>query len=158
VNQFVSSIAVLLLSVGLLHGCAQPEIGKGFIPDENGTNLDEPPKVKKSTASELIIYFDINSSIIDAKARPIIEAQGKRLRADPNLHVALEGHAAESAVRELNLALGQKRAESVRKALSLMGVPDRQMEAVSFGSEKPVIPGLSATDMQKNLRVEINFR
>ena len=105
-----------------------------------------------------IVYFDFDSFVIRTEARPIIEAHGRRLRADAKLHVALEGHTDDRGGREYNLGLGQKRAEAVRKALSLMGVADSQMEAVSFGKEKPAVPGTSEAAMQENRRVEINYR
>ena len=107
---------------------------------------------------ERIVYFDFDSFVIRTEARPIIEAHGRRLRADAKLHVALEGHTDDRGGRGCNLGLGQKRADAVRKALSLMGVADGQMEAVSFGKEKPAVPGTSEAAMQENRRVEINYR
>ena len=107
---------------------------------------------------ERIVYFDFDSFVIRAEARPIIEAHGRRLRADDKLRVALEGHTDDRGGREYNLGLGQKRADAVRKALSLMGVADSQMEAVSFGKEKPAVPGNTEAAMQENRRVEINYR
>jgi len=109
-------------------------------------------------AKERIVYFDFDSFVIRPDARPIIEAHGRRLRADAKLHVALEGHTDDRGGREYNLGLGQKRADAVRKALSLMGVADSQMEAVSFGKEKPAVPGTSEAAMQENRRVEISYR
>jgi peptidoglycan-associated lipoprotein len=110
------------------------------------------------TMRDRIVYFDFDSFVIRTEARPIIEAHGRRLRADAKLHVALEGHTDDRGGREYNLGLGQKRADAVRKALSLMGVADSQMEAVSFGKEKPAVPGTSEAAMQENRRVEINYR
>ena len=107
---------------------------------------------------ERTVYFDFDSYVIRAEARPVIEAHARRLRADAKLRVALEGHTDERGGREYNLGLGQKRADAVRKALSLLGVADTQMEAVSFGKEKPAVPGTSEAAMQENRRVEINYR
>ena len=107
---------------------------------------------------ERIVYFDFDSFVVRPEARPIIEAHARRLRADAKLRVALEGHTDERGGREYNLGLGQKRADAVRKALSLLGVADSQMEAVSFGKEKPAVPGTSEAAMQENRRVEINYR
>jgi len=107
---------------------------------------------------ERIVYFDFDSFVIRTEARPLIEAHARRLRADGKLRVALEGHTDERGGREYNLGLGQKRADAVRKALSLLGVSDSQMEAVSFGKEKPAVPGNSEAAMQENRRVEINYR
>ena len=73
-------------------------------------------------------------------------------------HVAIEGHTDESGGREYNLALGQKRAEAVRRAMGLLGISDNQMEAVSFGKEKPALGGLDETAFAKNRRVELTYR
>ena len=70
----------------------------------------------------------------------------------------LEGHTDDRGGREYNLALGQKRAESVRRALTLLGVNDNQLEAISYGKEKPAVVGDTEEAMQKNRRVEITSR
>jgi peptidoglycan-associated lipoprotein len=107
---------------------------------------------------ERIVYFDFDSFAIREDAVPILEAHARRLRADVGLRVALEGHTDERGGREYNVALGQKRTDAVREALILLGVSDSQMEAVSFGKEKPAVPGTSEAAMQENRRVEINYR
>ena len=109
-------------------------------------------------STQRIGYFDFDSYIVRSEARPIIEAHARRLRDDIKLRIVLEGNTDERGGREYNLGLGQKRADAVRKALSLLGVADSQMEAVSFGKEKPADPGNSEAAMQKNRRVEINYR
>ena len=78
--------------------------------------------------------------------------------ADKSRKVNIEGHTDERGGREYNLALGQKRAEAVRRALSLLGVPESQMEAVSFGEEKPAQTGLDEGAFAKNRRVELTYR
>ncbi|NBR50056.1 hypothetical protein EBU02_14680, partial [bacterium] len=107
---------------------------------------------------ERIVYFDFDSFLIREEAIPILEAHSRRLRANVGLRVALEGHTDDRGGREYNVALGQKRTDAVRDALILLGVADNQMEAVSFGKEKPAVPGTSEAAMQENRRVEINFR
>jgi peptidoglycan-associated lipoprotein len=72
--------------------------------------------------------------------------------------VALEGHTDERGGREYNLALGQNRAEAVRRAMGLLGVADSQLEAVSFGKEKPAVLGSTEAAMEKNRRVEITYK
>lgn len=69
----------------------------------------------------------------------------------------LEGHTDDRGGREYNLALGQKRAESVRRALTLLGVSESQVEAVSFGKEKPSALGMDESSLAKNRRVEIKY-
>jgi len=71
--------------------------------------------------------------------------------------VTLEGNTDERGGREYNLALGQKRADAVRRALGLLGVPESQMEAVSFGKEKPAVQGSSEDAYAKNRRVELTY-
>ena len=70
----------------------------------------------------------------------------------------IEGHTDERGGREYNLALGQKRAEAVRRALGLLGVTDVQVEAVSFGKEKPAAIGSDEASLAKNRRAELNYR
>lgn len=105
-----------------------------------------------------LVFFDYDSYAIRAEFQPVIEAHAKFLKANPGRKIALEGHTDERGGREYNLALGQKRAESVRRALGVLGVSDNQMEAVSFGKEKPADLGSSEEAMAKNRRVEISYR
>lgn len=105
-----------------------------------------------------IIFFDFDSFIIRADAQGIIDAHARLLRSDPAKHIVIEGHTDERGGREYNLALGQKRAEAVRRSLSLLGVPDAQMESVSFGKEKPAAQGSSETAHSQNRRAEISYR
>jgi peptidoglycan-associated lipoprotein len=72
--------------------------------------------------------------------------------------VSIEGHTDERGGREYNLALGQKRSEAVRRALALLGVGDAQVEAVSFGKEKPAVQGTGEEVWAQNRRAEIFYR
>ncbi len=105
-----------------------------------------------------LVYFDYDSYAIRPEFQAVVEAHAKFLKANPQRKVALEGHTDERGGREYNLALGQKRAEAVRRAMGLLGVTDGQLEAVSFGKEKPAAQGASEEAMAKNRRVEIMYR
>lgn len=105
-----------------------------------------------------IIYFDFDSNAIKPEFQPIIDGHARFLKANPKRHIFLEGHTDERGTREYNLALGQRRAEAVRSALKLLGVQDSQMEAVSFGKEKPADPASGEEAWAKNRRVEIAYR
>ena len=105
-----------------------------------------------------LVFFDYDSYVIRSEFQPVVEAHAKFLKANPTRKIALEGHTDERGGREYNLALGQKRAEAVRRALSILGVSDAQMEAVSFGKEKPAAQGSSEEAMAQNRRVEISYR
>lgn len=105
-----------------------------------------------------IVYFDFDSYSVKPEAQPQIEAHAKFIKAHPTAKVQLEGHTDERGGREYNLALGQKRAEAVRRSLGLLGVNDAQLEAVSYGKEKPAVEGSSESAYAQNRRVEINYR
>lgn len=105
-----------------------------------------------------IVYFDFDSYVIKPEFQSVIEAHAKYLTANKSRKMAIEGHTDERGGREYNLALGQKRAEAVRRALGLLGVADSQVEAVSFGKEKPAVSGFDEAAMAKNRRAEINYR
>ena len=105
-----------------------------------------------------LIYFDYDSNVIKPEFQPLIEKHARFLKANAGRKIALEGHTDERGGREYNLALGQRRAEAVRRALGLLGVADNQMEAVSFGKEKPAVAGSDEAAWAKNRRVEITYR
>ena len=105
-----------------------------------------------------IVYFDLDSFLIKPEFQAIVETHAVFIKKNKALRVAIEGHTDETGGREYNLALGQKRAEAVRSALGLLGVADGQIEAVSFGKEKPAVLGSDEGAMAKNRRAEITYR
>ena len=107
---------------------------------------------------ERIIYFDFDSYTVKPEFVATLEAHARFLNADRQRRVILEGHTDERGGREYNLALGHKRADAVRRALALMGVQDTQMEAVSFGKEKPAVQGSGEEAWSRNRRVELSYR
>lgn len=105
-----------------------------------------------------VVYFDFDSYVIKDEYRGTVEGQARRLSADRKRHVTVEGHTDERGGREYNLALGQKRAEAVVKSLTLLGVPGNQLEAVSFGKERPAVQGSDEAAWAKNRRAELKDR
>lgn len=105
-----------------------------------------------------IIYFDFDSYTVKPEFQSVLEGHARFLKASSARKVMLEGHTDERGGREYNLALGQKRAEAVRRSLGLLGVPDAQMEAVSFGKEKPAVLGGGESAYAQNRRVELSYR
>ena len=131
----------------------------------NVATLDTTAGTKSATGSDALaaanartIYFEFDSFAIRPEYQAIIETQARNLKANKNQRISIDGHTDERGGREYNLALGQKRADAVRKALSLLGVADTQMESVSFGKEKPAATGDSEMAMEKNRRAEIVTR
>lgn len=109
-------------------------------------------------ALQRVVYFDFDSFEIRPEYASVLEANARYLAADGSRRLALEGHTDERGGREYNLALGQKRAEAVRRAMGLLGVRDSQLEAVSFGEEKPAVLGFDEAAFAKNRRVELTYR
>ncbi|MBX3624837.1 MAG: peptidoglycan-associated lipoprotein Pal [Rhizobacter sp.] len=105
-----------------------------------------------------VVYFDYDSFVIKDEFRPVIEGQAKMLTANKSKKLTIEGHTDERGGSEYNLALGQKRAESVAKSLKLLGVTDAQIEAVSFGKERPADQGHDEAAWAKNRRAELSSR
>ncbi|HOB44906.1 MAG TPA: peptidoglycan-associated lipoprotein Pal [Zoogloea sp.] len=94
-------------------------------------------EAERAELAKKSVYFGFDQYAVDAKYRDVVKQHSDFIAAHPNDTVMIQGNADERGSREYNLALGQKRAEAVRKALTLLGVADSRLEAVSFGSEKP---------------------
>ena len=105
-----------------------------------------------------IIYFDFDSYTVKPEFQSLLEAHARYLKASSARKVMLEGHTDDRGGREYNLALGQKRAEAVRRSLGLLGVSDAQVEAVSYGKEKPAVQGNNESAFAQNRRVELSYR
>ena len=91
--------------------------------------------------SKRIVYFDFDKSNIRPEFQALIAAHANFLRKYPNAHVILQGNTDERGSREYNMALGQRRADSVKQALEVLGVNNAQIETISFGEEKPAVEG-----------------
>lgn len=167
-----------LLVAVVLAGCSSVKLDDVPVEDKNARAVAPQPGASAATESRVapvsadsaagtaagpvnvarLVYFDYDSYVIKPEFQSLIEAHARFLKANQTRHVSLEGHTDERGGREYNLALGQRRAEAVRRALSLLGVGDNQMEAVSFGKEKPAVPGSDESAWAKNRRVEIVYR
>lgn len=130
------------------------------VAQSNVTKLDisKVPQDEVAGAGARVIYFDYDSFVVKPEFQSIVEAHARYLKADKNRKMAIEGHTDERGGREYNLALGQKRSEAVRRAIGLLGGPDAQIEAVSFGKEKSAATGADEAAFAKNRRAEINYR
>lgn len=127
------------------NGVAPVDLGAGSMPG------NAPSEAR-------IVYFDYDSFVIKPEFQSVIVAHARFAKAQTGRKLAIEGHTDESGGREYNLALGQKRAEAVRDALAILGVSQAQMEAVSFGKEKPAVVGNDEAAYSKNRRAEIRYQ
>jgi peptidoglycan-associated lipoprotein len=105
-----------------------------------------------------VIYFDYDSYVVKDEYRSAIDAHARALAADRGRRLSIQGHTDERGGREYNLALGQRRAEAVARSLALLGAAENQVEAVSFGKERPAVSGADEASWAKNRRAELVYR
>jgi peptidoglycan-associated lipoprotein len=103
------------------------------------------------------VYFELDSSSLDPENRAIVEAHAAYLSSNPDIRVALEGHADERGTREYNLALGERRANGVSDLMQALGVGADRITSISYGEEKPVALGHNESAWRLNRRVEILY-
>jgi peptidoglycan-associated lipoprotein len=120
----------------------------------SGHPLDDP----SSLLAKRVVYFEFDESVILDEDRPILEAHAQYLSQNPGAAVTLEGHTDERGTREYNLALGERRALSVRQFMSLLGASGQQLRTVSYGEERPAASGHNEEAWAQNRRVEILYR
>ncbi len=103
------------------------------------------------------VYFDFDQYSVKPEFDALLADHGKFLAAHPKVLIKVEGNTDERGGAEYNLALGQKRAEAVLKALQVYGVKESQLEAVSYGKEKPKASGHDEAAMAQNRRVDLGY-
>jgi len=123
-------------------------------PAESGIN---PLKDPNNILSKRSVYFDFDKFDVKPEFRPIVEAHAKYLKDNPGAKMLIQGNADERGSREYNVALGQRRSDSVKNMLKLLGVRDTQMEAVSLGEEKPTCAEHSEDCWAKNRRDDMLY-
>ena len=101
-----------------------------------------------------LVFFDTDSHTLTAEARSTLDSQARWLNTSPNLNITVEGHADERGTREYNLALGDRRATSVKNYLISMGVDPRRINTISYGKEQPMVVGDSGQYWAQNRRAK----
>jgi peptidoglycan-associated lipoprotein len=151
--------ATLLLSAALLTACASGvNLDDVDCKGKGGTDFSSQPwNDPKSPLFKRSVYFDFDSYAVKSEYQATLQAHANYLKANKDRKIKIEGNTDERGTTEYNLALGQRRSEAVRKSLSLLGVPDSQMEAVSFGKEKPKAQGSNEAAWQENRRADIAY-
>jgi peptidoglycan-associated lipoprotein len=163
--------AVILSTVALLAACSSPIKKDSAAPVENrsGANVDsrsvngmnagssDPLNDPQGVLAKRSIYFDLDSYTVKDEFKSVVENHARYLVAHKDRKVVVQGNTDERGGSEYNLALGQKRAEAVRRALVLLGVSDSQIEAVSFGKEKPKALGSDDAAYAENRRADIAY-
>ncbi len=154
----VGALAACHSGVKLDEGANKGAIGTQ--PDANAVqqvNVD-PLNDPNSPLAKRSIYFDFDSYAVRDDYQPLLQQHAQYLKSHPDRHVLIQGNTDERGTSEYNLALGQKRAEAVRRAMSLLGVADSQMEAVSLGKEKPQATGHDESSWAQNRRADLAYQ
>lgn len=149
---------MLLVAMGagavMLTGCSSVDLNpNGLDAQYAGDPFTNPA----SPLSQQSIYFAFDSYTVPADSQAMMEAHAQYLATHPSARVVLEGNTDERGGREYNLALGQKRSDSVKNRLQLLGVPEDRMESISFGKERPRALGHDEESYQENRRVDIKY-
>jgi len=177
------SLAIVLSAAALLSACASgvnlKEVPVETRSPDTGASVQTPAAPPPAAQSEVatvragtadtsaaaaeaalartgrVVYFDFDSFVVRDDGKPVVESHAKVLGANRSRRMVIEGHTDERGGREYNLALGQKRAMAVLNALTLLGVSPGQLEAVSFGEERPAAQGSTEEAWAKNRRAEL---
>lgn len=170
----IKNFALILASAILLAACSSPvKLNDTAAPVvDRGSNTGADPRAVNTVdagsadplnqpggiLSKRSIYFDFDSYIVKDEFKSVVEAHAQYLNSHKNRKIIIQGNTDDRGGREYNLALGQKRAEAVRKALVLLGVSDTQVEAVSLGKEKPKALGNDEASYAENRRSDIIYQ
>jgi len=118
-----------------------------------GNPLHDP----RSVLSKRSVYFDFDSYVVKDEYKPLIEAHAKYLQANRSARITIQGNCDERGSREYNIALGQRRADTVKRMMQLYGATDAQIETVSLGKEKPKNLGHDEASWAENRRVDVVY-
>jgi peptidoglycan-associated lipoprotein len=170
------SLAFLVASAALLSACSSPV--KLTDPpqvvdrqaDAPKTNVADPRDVRpvetgsvdplndpQGALAKRSVYFDYDSYVVRDDGKQVVESHSGYLNKNKGRKILIQGNTDERGGTEYNLALGQKRAEAVRKSMAALGVAESQMEAVSLGEEKPKAMGSGEAAWAENRRADIVY-
>ena len=164
-NKFVK-LTTLLLTVSVVAGCNSWNSRKDPAPVDGGASTSAAGQSGYDAArfgnpsdplSQKVIYFEYDRSDILPEYRRVVSAHAQYLVSNLNQSVTLEGHGDERGSREYNIALGENRAESIKRMFTASGVPASQIMTISYGEERPATAGVDEAAWAKNRRVEIIY-
>ena len=156
-SRIAKVVTIAALSAGLA-ACSSVSLddqaGKG---GADGSGILDPFNPQSILAKQRSVYFDFNSYTVGDQYRTLVDTHAKYLVSAPQQRVVIEGNTDARGGSEYNLALGQRRAEAVRRMLTLSGVSDTQVETISFGKEKPKAEGDNEAAWAENRRADIVY-
>ena len=131
--------------------------GGGVTGSAVGAGGGNPLRDPNNILSKRSVYFDFDSFVVKDEYRPLVEAHARYLQQNRTARMTIQGNTDERGSREYNIALGQKRADSVKRMMTLLGATEGQSETVSFGKEKPRNPGHDESAWAENRRDDILY-
>ncbi len=176
----MKKIALYLATLALAAACASNEPKTSPPVTDRSTGTTQPTQPGTGTArtqpaqpsqpvagnplrdpnnilSKRSVYFDYDSNAVKDEFRNLVQAHARYLQDKREAKIRIEGNCDERGSREYNLALGQRRAEAVKRMMTVMGVPEARIETVSFGEEKPVANGHDEASWSQNRRADIRY-
>jgi peptidoglycan-associated lipoprotein len=169
----IKSVAFIITSAALLAACSSPvklndapvverapeaapvTDTRDVRPVETGSV--DPLNDPKGVLANRSVYFDYDSYVVRDDGQPVVQNHSGYLNKNKDRKILIQGNTDERGGTEYNLALGQKRAEAVRKSMAALGVAESQMEAVSLGEEKPKATGSNEAAWAENRRADIVY-
>ena len=131
--------------------------GSTTTPANQGMVEGNPLRDPNNILSKRSVYFDFDSNAVKDEFRGLIQAHARYMADHRDTRVRIEGNCDERGSREYNLALGQRRAEDVKKIMTVLGAADGRIETISYGEEKPVAMGHDEESWAKNRRADIKY-
>jgi peptidoglycan-associated lipoprotein len=176
----VKKILMSLALASLVAACGSQEVKKDVPVADRSTGTTQQPGTTSTTTSTTTpaqqpviaanplkdpanilskrsVYFDFDSNVVKDEFRPIVQAHSKYMVEKKDSKIRIEGNCDERGSREYNLALGQRRAEAVKKTMTVLGVAESRIETVSFGEEKPANAGHDEAAWAQNRRADIKY-
>ncbi|MDE2424183.1 MAG: peptidoglycan-associated lipoprotein Pal [Betaproteobacteria bacterium] len=162
----MKKLMLALAMTGALAACSStptpaPTANAGSKTDASTAGMSNemfPAKGVGGALGQRSVYYDFDKFAVKEQYVPIVNAHSDFLSSHKAAHVTLQGNADERGSREYNLALGQRRADSVKKLMMAKGVSANQIDTISFGKEKPRNPGHNKAAWAENRRTDIVYR
>jgi peptidoglycan-associated lipoprotein len=134
-----------------------PSTSSTTTPSREASVSGDPLKDPNNILSKRSVYFDFDSNAVKDEYRGVIQAHARYMNDKRDSRIRIEGNCDERGSREYNLALGQRRAEAVKKVMTVLGVNDNRVETVSYGEEKPKSMGHDEEAWAQNRRADIRY-
>jgi peptidoglycan-associated lipoprotein len=130
--------------------------GTGTAKPPTGTAMEDH-RNPNSPLAKRSVFFDFDSNVVKDEYQGTVQAHSRYLGDKRDMRIRIEGNTDERGSREYNLALGQRRAEAVKKVMTVLGVQDGRIETISYGEEKPRSPGHDEQAWAQNRRADIKY-